>query len=431
MNGGLFSGLARTTATMVPQMKTAPVSPPNAPRRRGGLFNFDRNVSGNDRLMALAATLADLGQGGTSNLQSLREQQQENAERAARNTAMIGLQQALSGSPPVAGQSQTGGIPTLRQAAPALLAAQRAGIPIGDYISLLDKTGPDINYEQGFRYDRRDPNSAPAYAPDLGEGQAPVMQNGQVQSVQNLSGYVDANAARERAINDARNASTASYAGITAENTAAGTGRGAAPYAIETVQGPNGPITASRSTFLGMGQIAGQNPIEVATAEAYGRTMATNRAEAEESRRVAGSAASRMIPTLYSMEQRLPDVIAGLGSDYRRLGNQVLGALGNDRAQERVTATETYENEARQIVAQMIRSFGPSPTEGERKYSEQMSGADVRYTPETLAEGARLTRSRAARDIEAAGGTAEGLGEVVQDDSGRRLIWNGFDWVPL
>lgn len=439
---GLFGGTARTAAALLPQLKTAPATPPNAPRRRG-LFSFDPKVSGQDRFMALSAMLADLGQGGTSNLQDLREQQRENAERSARNAAMAGLSQALSGSgggekgpmAPGAAMAQGGGIPTLRQAAPALLAAQQAGIDIGDYVSLLDRAGPDIAVENGQTYDRRgigsgqrigvnlqnvngsmldtqDPRNANRFVPDVGVGEELVYdQNGQPM-VRNIQGSVQSGAYREAANVGAREAATA-------------------PYRFVNVPTPNGaPATMSVQAAAGQ-TFMGQAPADAAAANTYATTNAVNQAEAAETRRAAGSVASRMIPTLYSMEQRLPDVIAGVGSGYRRLGNQVLGALGNDDAQARVTATETFENEARQIVTQIIRSFGPNPTEGERRFAEQMSGADVNYTPEALAEGARLTRSRAARDIEAAGGTSEGLGDVVQDDSGRRLIWNGFDWVPL
>lgn len=435
------------------QLNALPVMP--APQRRGlfgGLRNFAQQAQQPggfvDRLQMFGAQMQDTGQmDGVNRAGRLSDRRKEAEEAQTRQQALARLnglfssgQSAPAGAMPSPGGmggagGMGGGLPSLRQAGPALIAAQQAGIDIGDYVSLLDKTGPDIAVENGQTYDRRgvgagqrigvnlqnvngsmvdtqDPRNANRFVPDVGEGQELVYdQNGQPM-VRNIQGSVQAGAYREAANTGAREAATA-------------------PYRFVNVPTPNGaPATMSVQAAAGQ-TFMGQAPADAAAANTYATTNAVNQAEAAETRRVAGSAASRMIPTLYSMEQRLPDVIAGLGSGYRRLGNQVLGAMGNDDAQARVTATETFENEARQIVTQIIRSFGTNPTEGERRYAEQMSGADVNYTPESLAEGARLTRSRAARDIEAAGGTSEGLGDVVQDDSGRRLIWNGFDWVPL
>lgn len=76
---GLFGGASRTAARMTPQLKPQPSGPAiasaAAPRR--GLFSFSEKVSGQDRLMALSAMLADLGQGGTQNLQGLRQEQRQ------------------------------------------------------------------------------------------------------------------------------------------------------------------------------------------------------------------------------------------------------------------------------------------------------------------------------------------------------------------
>jgi hypothetical protein len=109
------------------------------------------------------------------------------------------------------------------------------------------------------------------------------------------------------------------------------------------------------------------------------------------------------------MEAMLPDVIAGFGSDARIAAARALAATGNEDAQRRVAATATFQNEARQLVASILPMFGANPTEGERKYAEQMSGADVSYTPETLQEGIRLARERVARD-EAAYAASQGGG---------------------
>lgn len=66
---GLFGGRPKTV------MSGPAVASAAAPRR--GLFSFSDKVSGQDRLMAISAMLADLGQGGTQNLQGLRQEQRQ------------------------------------------------------------------------------------------------------------------------------------------------------------------------------------------------------------------------------------------------------------------------------------------------------------------------------------------------------------------
>jgi hypothetical protein len=389
------------------QLAAIPVMPP--PQRRGlfgGLRNFAQQAQQPggfvDRLQMFGASMQDIGQLDGVNRagrlsESRREAQQaalEREQQAARQAATAQLNGLFGGAGPGAGTGARGGIPSVRDAAPALMALAQAGGNIAPYTSLFEAAQPDVAFERGFRYDRRDPNSAPDYAPQLGEGQAPQMQGGRVQSVGNIPGYAESRAVVERGVNDARNASTASYAGVQAENTARGTGRGSAPYDVMTVEGPSGPITASRETFLGNGPIYGQSESD----RAYGVASATNRATREDGAETRASAAERLLPSLDRMEALLPDVIAGYGADQRLLASRALAATGNERAIRESTATQVFQNEARQVVAQVIRAFGANPTEGERKYAEQMSGADVNYTPEALQEGIRLARARAERD---------------------------------
>ncbi len=401
-----------------------------------------------ERLQMFGASMQDIGQlDGVDRAGTLRTQAAARQAAATRATAQTNLNRGLfGGGQPTqtldlqdlaqGGQGRVidqpappaqQGLPSLREAGPALIAAQQAGIDIGDYVSLLDRAGPDVAYEQGFRYDRRDPNSAPVYAPNLGEGQAPTIRNGQVQSVQNLPGYVESLAVRERNVNDARNASDASYAGVQAENTARGTGRGSAPYDVMTVQGPDGrPITTSRENILGSGPIYGQSEAD----KAYATTSATNLAAREDAAETRGSAAERLLPSLDRMEALLPDVIAGIGADQRLMASRALAATGNAQAVRESTATQVFQNEARQVVAQVIRSFGANPTEGERKYAEQMSGADVNYTPQALAEGIRLARARAERD-RASAPSQQGSagGQVAYDGQGNRYVVRNGQWV--
>lgn len=77
----------------------------------------------------------------------------------------------------------------------------------------------------------------------------------------------------------------------------------------------------------------------------------------------------------------------------------MLAATGNEDAKRKVAATETFINQGRILVANIIKTFGSNPTEGERKFAERMSGADAQLNPETLKEGIRLQRARIARDV--------------------------------
>lgn len=308
------------------------------------------------------------------------------------------------------GQSQS--LPSLREAGPALLAYQQAGGDISDYISLLDKTGPDIAVENGQTYDRRgvgagqrigvnlsnvngsmvdtqDPRNANRFVPNVGEGQELVYDGQGQPMVRNLPGSVQAGAYREAANVGARESATA-------------------PYRFVNVPTPSGaPATMSVANAAGQ-SFMGQSP----GGRVYDEAAARNQASREETAQTRASAAARMLPTLDNMERLLPDVIAGFAADGRLGANRFMGALGNQDAADRAGATETFKNEARQIVAQIIGTFGANPTEGERKYAEQMAGADVNITPQAIQEGIRLTRERAARDMAGAPGAQQPQGRA-------------------
>lgn len=142
------------------------------------------------------------------------------------------------------------------------------GVPVDkrDLSQLGNRVGGvDLANVNGFQVDPNDPRNTNKFFPEFEAGQAPVMEGSMVAGIRNLPGAVDSAAGRVRAVEDAKNASNASYAGVTAEASAAGQGRGAAPYAVETIQGPNGPITMSRAELLGMGPVQG---VDTSTANA-------------------------------------------------------------------------------------------------------------------------------------------------------------------
>lgn len=246
----------------------------------------------------------------------------------------------------------------------------------------------------GFLRDLNDPNNVGTYLPDLQPGEEPVYgPNGNIVGVRNIDGSIEALGARERATADAANASRASYAGVTAGAEAAAR----APYQFVNVPSPTGaPTTMSAATAAGQ-VFQGQSPAEAVIAEGTAR----NQVAAAETQRARASAAMRVLPTLDKMEELLPDVISGITADIELQTARATAGI-NPTARRRATATQTFQNEARQVVAGILPMFGTNPTEGERKYAEQMSGADVSYTPEALQEGINLARARAAREAVAA-----------------------------
>jgi hypothetical protein len=409
------------------QVAAAKAAPSTArPRGLFGNFNplrFENNgMTGADRLMGIGALLSDLGggQGNSVAVQQMRQQrigqEREAAQQEARQAAQQQLMRSLSGGgkgQAVAGgpAGQSAGLPALRDAAPALLAAQFAGVDTGDIANLLDRAGPDLQFVNGVGVDTRDPSNVgqrigfsgsnvngtivdlqdpgnrDRFVPQVGEGQEMLrdMQGNPV--VRNIPGYVRAQAEQRGGVVGAEQAAQA-------------------PYRFLQVQGPNGePMTVAVSNMVG-GAVVGQSEAD----RAYAIATAQDRAEREDSAETRGSAAQRMLPSLDEMERLLPDVIAGYAADQRLDVQRGLAAFGNEDATRRVTATQVFQNEARQIVSQIIRAFGANPTEGERRYAEQMAGADVNLSPEALQEGIRLARARAARDAAAAPSARQGQG---------------------
>jgi hypothetical protein len=258
----------------------------------------------------------------------------------------------------------------------------------------LNQRFRNVQNVNGFMQDLNDPDIVGRYLPDLQPGEEPVYdQNRNIVGVRNLAGSIEALGQRERATQDAGNASRASYAGVIAGNEAAAR----APYQFVNVQSPTGaPTTMSAASAAGQ-VFQGQTPSEAILQEGAAR----GEVEAANNRRTRASAAMRVLPTLDNMERLLPDVIAGFGAEQQlQIARATAGV--NPDARRRASATQTFQNEARQVVSGILPMFGANPTEGERKYAEQMSGADVTYTPEAIQEGINLARSRAAREAVAA-----------------------------
>jgi len=307
-------------------------------------------------------------------------------------------QAAQSGDPgQLAWAQQTWGEIQMRMATPPEINISIApdGTPYNtNDPATLGRRFRNVQNVNGFMQDLNDPNVVGRYLPDLQPGEEPLYdQQGNIVGVRNIDGAIQALSARESATANARNQSDAAFAGQISGARAAGE----APFEFITVPGPNGQnIVISKSQAVG-GAFAGQTPADAIVAQETAR----NQVAAAEATRVRAAAAMRVLPTLDKMEQLLPDVIAGFGADLELQTARATARLNPD-ARRRATATQTFQNEARQVVAGILPLFGTNPTEGERKYAEQMSGADISYTPEAIQEGINLARARAAREAVAA-----------------------------
>lgn len=392
----------------------------------GGARRFlaDQRTRGNfaDRLSLFGAQLQDINDGGNRavGLTAQRAAAAAAGQKSEANRMIGGLFGGRSpahefdidslasgnlGMTDTEAAQQPAGLPTMAQAAPILWQAAQMGGDIGPAISMIDKSKPSLQVgpdgtvfdannpdNDGRRFanraninnfvvDMNNPENEGRHFPTLTEGQTPLYDaQGNIVAVRNLDGSVQAQAERAGAIAAAQAASTN-------------------PYELATVMGPDGrPITASRQAILGGGPIYGQSE----GGRAYDVKTATGRAERENAAEVKASAASSLLPSIDRMETLLPDVIAGPGAGARLAAARAMGAAGNRDAQRKAAATEVFQAEGRQLVSQIIGSFGTNPTEGERMYAERMAGADVTVTPQALQEGLRLTRARAMRDVASA-----------------------------
>ena len=343
-----------------------------------------------DILMILGAGLKDSSSPEGNNLGMVQQQMAQRQKQAQQQALLAELMPQLTGGGGVQG-GQGPSDDVLRRAA-------LAGVPgVAEMISLRGQNKP--TYERGVRVNPYDAN-APAYIPDLDKGQAPQFgPGGQIAGVGNLPGSVKSMAEMEMAKANAQEAAKSMYVGQNAFNQSRGGAMGSAPYEFVNVPTPMGaPRVMSKDAAAG-GVFTGQSPADAIRAN----TAATGEAGRAQALQDRAATAGRQLSALDTMEGLLPDVIAGFGADFQLQAARALAAAGNEDAVRKVKATETFLNQGRVLVSDIIKTFGANPTEGERKYAERMSGADAQLNPETLKEGIRLQRSRINRDLQAAG----------------------------
>lgn len=399
--------------------------PPEPATERGirGFFRQAQQPGGFfDRLNVFGAQLQDIDDGGNraatiqqSRLQAQQRQQQA-AARQQLNQLLIGRSQAANGG------GQGSGPPDLRTALPALLAAQGAGVDIGDYVNLLDKAGPDIQVTNGVAYDRRatapgsrvgvnltnvdgtlidtqDPRNANRFVPNVGEGQELVYDANGRPMIRPIQGYADASAIQEAAITGARSAAQA-------------------PYQFVQTEGPNGErITAAASQLAG-GIVRGQGTADrtLATGRATNQ-VALEQAQGEQARSDRGN-----LPVLEEALNLLPNVITGAGANLRLQGARAAAALGDQDAARRVAATETFQATTGKAVLAVARQLGSGSgiTNADREFAQKIAGGEISLNQESIRRILQIERDAIARRARERGDAQQPSRAALEAEARRR-----------
>jgi hypothetical protein len=383
--------------------------------------------------------------GGSEAVERERSRPQREAQEAQRQQVMANLlgmfgpsAGARAGMPPIAapGQAADGqpvaaiapapgrrSLPSLREAAPMLVAGELLGIDgMAGLRSTLEAVQPDIDFVNGMGVDRRDPtnvgrrvgvnlsnvsgtladlndpNNVNRFIPDIPEGAMPLYDDrGQVVAIRNIDGVVQAIGEVTRATSDAQNASAASYA----EPIAAGRARGAAPYEFINAPSPTGaPRVMAKSVAAGQ-VFEGQAPADAIRAEGEAtRDVAIGNTQSER-----GRAAPERVARYEEALALIPMAITGFGADARLAGARVLAASGNRDAQNAVAATEIYQNligrDIGPIVKEMVGSANISNSD--RELATRIAGGDTNITPQALTRIVNYELSRQTGFMAAAG----------------------------
>lgn len=378
-----------------------------------------------DTLSTIGAVLTDVGSGeGPRYTMALANQRKEAMKQARAMEAQQQLMGLFGGQ---AAASGVGGVPNIAdpRVAQAILMAKNAGADVDTALEIMKAGQVDVAIgPDGRPYNKRSPESMQMqFRNPQAVGNAIIDLNNPENE-----GYVvpDAPVKGAMPIYDNRGRVVdwqIPQGALGAISAVAGAEAGGkAPYEFVQVPTASGaPRTISKSAARG-GDFVGQTPADAVRAESLARGDA-DRANAIQQK---ANAAASQLSTLDNMERLLPDVISGFGADARLNAARALALAGNDDAKRKVAATETYLNEARNLVSDIIKSFGANPTEGERKYAERMSGADANLNPETLKEGIRLRRERINRDLQSAGRAPQGKPQITREQALEELRRRGL-----
>lgn len=314
-------------------------------------------------------------------------------------------------------------MPSLREAAPILMAAELAGIDgMAGIRSTLEAVQPDIDFVNGMGVDRRDPTNvgrrvgvnlsnvngtladlndpanANRFIPDIPEGAMPLYDDrGQIVAIRNIDGAVTALGERTRAVANANNASEASYA----EPISAGRARGSAPYEFISAPSPTGaPRVMSKAAAAGQ-VFEGQTPADAIRAEGNARRdVATDDVSNER-----GRAAPERVARYEEALALIPKAITGFGADARLAGARVLAASGNQDAREAVAATEIYQNLIGRDIGPIVREMVGSAniSNSDRELATRIAGGDTNITPQALTRIVNYELSRQTAFLAASG----------------------------
>jgi hypothetical protein len=274
----------------------------------------------------------------------------------------------------------------------ALIAAQanrvgsRAFDPI---VGVLKAQAPEYDYVNGQRVIKRGAGADrnPAFIAELDKGMRPTADGG----VEMLPNYDRVVGQIAGATTSAQEGARAGFDLVDVPDGSGGTIKMPRIIAAQILAGKAGGLMGDGAP-PNIGRTLPQAQIAADQARAVGAV------EKDLERPAKIAALDEQDSALREMKALLPDVVAGFGSDVQLQTQRALAAFGNEDAKRKVAATETFINQGRVLVSQIIRSFGANPTEGERKYAEKMAGADAELNPATLAEGIRLAEERSARE---------------------------------
>lgn len=245
--------------------------------------------------------------------------------------------------------------------------------------SVLNQRFRNVENINGFLTDTNDPENVGRYLPDLQPGEEPVYdQNGRIVGVRNLAGAIDALGQRERATQDAGNASRASYAGVIAGNEAAAR----APYQFVNVQSPTGAPTTMSAAAAAGGVFEGQTPADAIREEGTARReVATGDVTAQRSRE-----APERVRRYEEALALIPKAITGFGADARLAAARVAAASGNQDARDAVAATEVYQNLIGRDIGAIVRDMVGSAniSNSDRELATRIAGGDTNITPQAL-----------------------------------------------
>lgn len=324
-----------------------------------------------------------------------------------------------------------GGPVTVRNALPMIAAAARKGVPIPtikEYREAIQAAQPDIGYESGVRYDKRDPASAPGFVPSLDKGQEPLFDRaGNVVAVRNMDGSVKSAAEMAQAVSGAQERAKAGYDVETYELPGNRTARMTRRQAADALNGQGGvgldaaPTQADKTRADSDARAASDRDFAAPKAfsglEAQGRTtdLVIDTLDKALTQIGGGSAGlgelTKMIPgtPARNLDATLDTIRAAIGFDKlqeMRANSPTGGALGavsdkENKLLQSVMGSLDQGQSPDQLRANLQRLRGQLATvreERKRAYSRQYpNGPAARsaITPEQARE--ILARRRAAR----------------------------------